>query len=383
MNKVSSLAGAVGGTCVAPIDGLPRVIASVAILLLVSCSPRDTEVARGSRFIVGGEVEQSHPAVVALTIDGQAYCTGTLIAPKVIVTAAHCLPPFLQDQSIDDIKIFFGHDVQQKGMWFPVFAAEAHPQYSLDRSLNDIGLIALEEAAPYAPIPLARREFDGVGVPLWAVGFGRGSTSGTGVKRRTLLDLLSFDEHSIVLGPQEGITCSGDSGGPLLSTEAGVEVVVAVHSLSNCNDQAVDERIAPHGESFIAEFVARYNGAALCEQDGLCAADCERPDPDCPCASDSFCTSVCSELQSDSDCPTSCAVEDGYCDGSCPIDPDCGPLCEQDGACAVCTSADCEVVRGGCSAVSGRSSGKGAYLLVIMALFACSLRSRRRALGQS
>ena len=41
--------------------------------------------------IVGGAEDAEHPAVVALTFQGQAFCSGALIAPTVVLTAAHCL----------------------------------------------------------------------------------------------------------------------------------------------------------------------------------------------------------------------------------------------------------------------------------------------------
>src|SRR6188508_910230 len=79
----SSLCGGLGlalGACGAA-DAAPDLAAS-----------GDEDTARLSQPIVGGETDREHIAVLAIatiTPDLEALCTGTLIAPNLVLTARH------------------------------------------------------------------------------------------------------------------------------------------------------------------------------------------------------------------------------------------------------------------------------------------------------
>ncbi len=77
--------------------------ALVALAAAVACSPVDEQTVRAG--LVGGTLDDADPAVVALTARRtrcaddapMLLCTGTLIAPRVVLTAAHCLQVFGAD----------------------------------------------------------------------------------------------------------------------------------------------------------------------------------------------------------------------------------------------------------------------------------------------
>src|SRR5262245_12920553 len=59
--------------------------------------------ATSARAIIGGSEDHRDPAVVFLLLEG-AGCTGTLISPRVVLTARHCFG------NASQARVFFGTD---------------------------------------------------------------------------------------------------------------------------------------------------------------------------------------------------------------------------------------------------------------------------------
>lgn len=309
-------------------------------------------VVSSAQPIVNGQLDAGHPGVVALTIQGQQFCTGTLVTPTVVVSAAHCIHPSTGVSPGTLAQIFFGSVVGQDGVFIDVIEAEYKPDWSLDDpdADDDVAVLRLASPAPVTPIPMA--DVPPPGSTLTLVGFGITSAGGTGsgVKRvaQANIDQIGGKIFSMLVDPSG--TCSGDSGGTALFVENGVEKFVGIHTRSDCESFMLDERVDAHLDSFIQPFIDK---GGSCEADGACASGCAAPDPDCPCAGDGFCTAACSQVASDPDCDPACA-EDGVCASDCPVpDPDC-PVCVADGECVDACPADPD-----CSTGAGGNGGIG------------------------
>jgi len=263
--------------CTRPLRAVLAVVAATGCAAL-----DDTEIGSASASIVGGSISE-HGSVVAITTRGVPYCTGTLIAPRVVLTAGHCVPEHVPGVGLRDIAVAIGSDAHSPHAVIPVEAARAHPEFSVEVGENDVGLIVLAQDPSVAPLPLASSIRIGLiapGLALRAIGYGRTESANPGSKRATEVIVAAVGRDDIELAPSPGITCDGDSGGPLIDSSSGIDVIVGVHSRSNCTTLAFDARVDVHLESFINPLVSEVALGTLCEADGVCVQDCVT-DSDC------------------------------------------------------------------------------------------------------
>lgn len=315
------------------------------------------ELAFDAQEIVNGTTDNGHPAAVALTVQGQAFCSGTLVTPNVVVTAAHCISPEIGSPSWDQVEVFFGTDVSAGGTFIEVVDGLPHPGFdtSLEDPQNDIAMLRLGSAAPVTPVTMA--DLPPVGTTLTLVGFGitQAGGDGAGLKRVTQATILGEEGSVFFMEVAPSGTCNGDSGGTALWNDGGVERLVGIHTRSDCETGMLDEIVGAHLANFVQPFIDQ---APTCSADGACASGCASPDPDCPCAGDGFCTPACTDVASDPDCDPACAGG-GACVEDCPApDPDC-PTCTSDGFCneACDVDPDCPIGTGGGGGEGGGGGG--------------------------
>lgn len=254
---------------------------------------RQEAVVRGTPVPVSDVPSIGRPYVVVVlfqTFDLRwSACSGTYIAPRVVLTAAHCIPP----QYVAHGFVYWGNDLEadsggifnipppgQPSLWANADSWQAHPDFAKNYFDGDLAAVYLDRTPPFDPLPIYRNRIDATWTNQLGTLVGWGANlalsediqenEGFGVKRTgkapilgtpTLADYEPKPEevalltttvrgHNLKLGGKAPYAnlCSGDSGGPLIVNKFGQDYVAGVASRTGdwCEDLSLYTRLDPY-----------------------------------------------------------------------------------------------------------------------------------------
>jgi hypothetical protein len=217
-----------------------------ALLPLVTAAALTFGAAPLHAIVGGGAPSADGVGRNVVTIVGSRgnFCSGTMIAPKIALTAAHCVRDGATYKIVE-------YDAQRTPQLRDITQVATHPQFNLQtmlahRATADVALlrVAIPIVAARQPPPL--------GAPLAGLGAGsrfavagigvsvRGDGKSGGVVRAANLIATGRPGNLQIRlvdpaaeGKREGLgACTGDSGGPVFEDQQGGAVVIGVVSWS-------------------------------------------------------------------------------------------------------------------------------------------------------
>jgi len=282
------------------INNLGRVCAMfLGGTLLGACSSGiDGEDAAGTQreSIIRATANGGRNEVVLLHIitgsGGTAFCSGTYYAPRVVLTAAHCLDNVSGNQVFVYHGDNFAQDIGQltpgpfglqppapgqPSFWAQADSFEQHPQWDPVLNHPDLAVVYLDRKLPFDPLPIARFRLDNTWLnrQVTISGWGHNATptpvTGTGgrVQRTgrtvvlgtpTAADFHPEDPNPGMLNAAvrqnqfktdgrapNSNACFGDSGGPVIVNKLGQDYIGGVFYFTglSCEDYNLHTRLDP------------------------------------------------------------------------------------------------------------------------------------------
>lgn len=231
-----------------------------------------------------GQRTSGFPQTVSIQGHG-GLCSGTLIAPNAVLTAAHC------DCEGVNQRVTFGDSADQPDLVVPVDhkanflgSCPSNPNTLGDRELRgrDVAILILKRSVPIPPIALAASEKIDAAQTIRAVGYGKTETGAIGVKMEVDVPIATAgctrkastgrpsDEEVYGCAPGAELvagnpvvdrdSCNGDSGGPAFVESSSSTPERPRWLLAGSTSRAVPNAVRICGDGGIYE---RLDGAIL------------------------------------------------------------------------------------------------------------------------
>ena len=192
-----------------------------------------TSSSSATRILNGSGCSPDRSSVVLLNLRGAdnsaiGACSATVIAPRALLTAAHCL-----DEGVAAVRVWLGSGEEIVAQSFAFY-----PNYKFNTPGSfDVGIVVMADDLPRNAVPVLTGREGRVGETAIIAGWGKDQSNVPATLRAgsTTVSAVNSSVLETIYAPPSSSVCQGDSGGPILLSEGGVWAIGGITSATSDN----------------------------------------------------------------------------------------------------------------------------------------------------